>query len=164
MDATSDGSRSDAVVSPVLTAGMTCAAMGQDSEADWPLHTRWIDRRIPATPSSIASVRDALAELGLPQPILDDARLLVTELLTNSIRHAGLADDELVRIRAEWSASGLRVDVWDPTDAAAPSPLPGPASDGESGWGLHLVDSVASRWGAAPGWHWFELTREPGAG
>ncbi len=136
--------------------------MGQDSEAAWPLHTRRVDRRIPAAPDSISSVRHALAELDLPQPILDDARLLVSELLTNSIRHAGLADGELVRIRAQWSASGLRVDLWDPTDAAAPPRVPGPASDGESGWGLHLVDRVASRWGAAPGWHWFELAAEPG--
>lgn len=123
----------------------------------------YFDTRVPAAPSAISSVRGALADLGMPARTLDDARLLVSELLTNCIRHAGLAPDDLVRVRAEWTGTRLRVDLWDRTGAAAPSPPPAPHPDGESGWGLYLVDSMAAQWGAAPGWHWFELAHDDGA-
>ena len=32
-----------------------------------------------------------------------------------------------------------------------------PAPGSESGWGLYLVDHIASRWGSMPGRYWFQL-------
>lgn len=105
-------------------------------------------------------MREALADLALPEHVLDDARLLLSELITNSIRHAGLGPDDRVRVTAEWSEAHLRVDVWDRARSAASSRLAGairPAPTAESGWGLYLVDTLASRWGSTPGRYWFEL-------
>lgn len=119
-----------------------------------------LDVRFPATPKDVGRVRRALSELGLPTDVLEDAQLLATELVTNSVKYAGLRPDELVRITARWSGTSLRVDVFDrehgPSgDAVAGGIRPSPGA--ESGWGLYLIDRVASRWGNSPGHYWFEI-------
>ena len=139
--------------------------MGMQKHA-WTLGGRQrVEMRVPATPHVVSSVRDALADLDLPAPLLHDARVLVSELLSNSIRHAGLGTQERVRVRAEWTGTRLRVDVWDRPAASAPAQPAGairPDPGAESGWGLYLVDCLASRWGSAPGRYWFELERDDG--
>jgi len=112
---------------------------------------------VPATLKSVLRVRRALEDLGLPPALLDDAQLLATELVTNSIQHAGLLPHDSVHVRADWSGTRLRVDV---RDRASLSQLAGairPSPGAESGWGLFLVDRLASRWGTGPGRYWFEL-------
>lgn len=134
--------------------------MGTQGHARKPGDRCHLDVRVPATPRVVTSVRRALADLDVPAPLLDDARLLLSELLSNSIRHAGLGPADRVRVRAKWSGSRLRVDVWDRTAAPVPAQPAGairPDPGSESGWGLYLVESVASRWGSAPGRCWFEL-------
>jgi anti-sigma regulatory factor (Ser/Thr protein kinase) len=112
-------------------------------------------------------VRDTLRDLALPADLLADARLLVNELVTNSIRHSGLGPEERVRILADWSGNRLRVDVYDRAGARAPSPVVGairPRPGSQSGWGLYVVDRVATRWGAVPGRYWFELELDQAEG
>lgn len=118
-----------------------------------------VDVTIPARPDSVVRARDSLRALGAPTPLIDTARLLVSELVTNSIRHAGLTHDALLRVRASWSGGVLRVCVREP-DApvlhadGAIRPAPG----AESGWGLYLVDRLSTRWGIdARRGYWFEL-------
>jgi anti-sigma regulatory factor (Ser/Thr protein kinase) len=118
-----------------------------------------LDLRVVALPQMVAQVRLALGELPLPAPLLEDARLLASEMVTNSIRHAGLQQGDRIQIRARWSGSRLRVDVIDGGRAGL-SAVAGairPAPRAESGWGLFLVERLASRWGYAPGRYWFEL-------
>ena len=87
-------------------------------------------------------------------------RLLVTELVANSVRHArGTPIDVTVDVHPDV----VRVDVsdggegFDPPESADPNPLK------SSGWGLFLVRRIATRWGAesATGTVWFELERDP---
>ena len=76
----------------------------------------------------------------------------VTELVTNSIRHAGLAPADEVRIRANRLGKRLRVDVYDRSKSEL-HPLAGsirPAPGSQSGWGLYLVQQVATRLADAP--------------
>ncbi len=49
-------------------------------------------------PDSAAEARRALGEVAdhLSPRRLEDARLLVSELVTNAIRHAGLGDDDVI--------------------------------------------------------------------
>jgi anti-sigma regulatory factor (Ser/Thr protein kinase) len=138
--------------------------MGTQGHAATPGGRRRLDARVPAAPRVVAEVRDALADLDLPPPLRDDARILLSELLSNSIRHADLGPQERVRVRAEWTGTRLRVDVWDRPATPAPSQPAGairPDPGSESGWGLYLVECLASRWGSAPGRYWFELERHP---
>jgi anti-sigma regulatory factor (Ser/Thr protein kinase) len=96
----------------------------------------------------------------LPLPLAFDAQLLVSELVSNSVRHAGLGRDDLIRVTADWSGERLRVHVRDRGRPRRASLVVGsirPAPGAESGWGLYLVDRLASRWGTSAGGYWFEL-------
>ena len=95
---------------------------------------RSLDLHVPATPKVASLVRRALSYLELPEDELAVAQLLASELVTNSIRHAGLTPTDEVRIRA------IR-----------------PAPGAQSGWGLFLVDRLSDRWGSSPGRYWFEI-------
>jgi anti-sigma regulatory factor (Ser/Thr protein kinase) len=100
--------------------------------------------------------RRALCEFDLPSDLLEDARLLVTELVSNSIRHAGLRPTDLILVRTSWNGARLRIEVRDGgAEPGSASLCRAPGS--EAGWGLYLVDRLAARWGARAGRWWFEL-------
>jgi anti-sigma regulatory factor (Ser/Thr protein kinase) len=89
-----------------------------------------------------------------------DVRLLVSELVTNAVRHAGLATEDRIRLLVQLSDRVLRVEVHDPgTGFELRAPVPDPAR--ASGWGLYLVEELSDRWGMdglGPGTRiWFEL-------
>jgi len=95
----------------------------------------------------------------LPTSVKDDLWLLVTELVTNAVRHGG-AVNQPIQLEFRRRNGSIRVHVVDPgTDFEAP---PRPTSgDSSGGWGLFLVDRIADRWGVqqAPSGTcvWFEL-------
>src|SRR5436189_3561950 len=96
--------------------------------------------------------------------VLSYATLLVTELFSNSIKHSGLGPDDRIRITVRWTGQRLHVIVRDRTDGSSP-PLYAesrrPPPDAEAGWGLFLVDRIASRWGTLEdddgAGYWFDL-------
>jgi anti-sigma regulatory factor (Ser/Thr protein kinase) len=121
---------------------------------------RRLDVSVRATREAAAKARRVLRELELPLPLANDAQLAVSELVTNSVRHAGLAPDDLIRITVDWSGARLKVHVRDGRRGGRPAVVSGsirPAPGAESGWGLYLVDRVASRWGTSAEGYWFEL-------
>ena len=128
-------------------------------------HTpRRLDVRIPATQQAPATARRALGTLALPLPLAFDAQVAVSELVSNSVRHAGLAPDDLIRVTAHWSGTRLRVHVRDRRPGTRPPKVSGsirPAPGAESGWGLYLVEQFTSRWGTSASGYWFELQQEP---
>ena len=86
-----------------------------------------------------------------------DVGLLVSELVTNSVRHAGHPAGAPVHIRATAVADVVRVEVHDhghgPVRPGTPSPRGG-------GFGLQLVNQLAARWGVSHDHGtrvWFEL-------
>jgi serine/threonine-protein kinase RsbW len=96
--------------------------------------------------------------------VLGDARLLVSELVTNSVRHAGLPADGVVHVGAELTGGMLRLEVDDAGTAGTVAPRV-PSRDG--GFGLHLVEALAHRWGVTrEGFTrvWIELDCWPPAG
>jgi anti-sigma regulatory factor (Ser/Thr protein kinase) len=123
---------------------------------------RRIEVRLPAEARSIASARRALARLSdlVPRGTLDDARLLVSELVTNSVRHAR-APGGPIEVRAAVDGTTLRVEITDRGPGFEPPPPRAPSTVEASGWGLYLVERVADRWGttSADGRTcvWFEL-------
>ena len=88
--------------------------------------------------------------------LLVDAELLVSELVTNALRH-GCGD---ITLCARVDDDRILVEVIDAGTGFARGLR---RSDFErvGGWGLDLVDEVASRWGVCEGaTHvWFELER-----
>ncbi|MEZ0292417.1 MAG: ATP-binding protein [Solirubrobacteraceae bacterium] len=114
-------------------------------------------------PDSPAAARRALGDLAdhLPRRRLQDAELLVSELVTNAIRHAGLDDGDTITLSVEASDRALRIEVSDPGPGFAPAEHY-PDSDHPSGWGLYLVRELSDRWGVernALTRVWFELDR-----
>jgi anti-sigma regulatory factor (Ser/Thr protein kinase) len=126
---------------------------------------RRLDASVRATRKAAWQARRALRRLALPRPLADHAELLVSELVTNSVRHAGLRPDDLIRVTADWSGTRLKVAVR-AGHRRLPPPVAGsirPAPGAESGWGLYLVNRLSSRWGTAAGGYWFELRTQPPA-
>ena len=65
---------------------------------------------MPAMSGALTDVRSAFAELPVPASTLVDARLLVSELVANSMRHARLGPNDTIRVAAEVENGRLRVD------------------------------------------------------
>ena len=121
---------------------------------------RSLDLSVRAHPTVVAEVRRALDALAMPDELREDAQLLTSELVTNSIRHAGMGEGEQIRVRASWTGHVLRVDVYDRPGLEQGPKLAGsirPAPGADSGWGLFLIDRLTSRWGSTPGRFWFEV-------
>ena len=77
--------------------------------------------------------------------VLDEAELLVSELVTNAVVHG--APPITVSVECD-GTKGLRVAV---TDGSDHTPVPREAApDDESGRGIYLVDVISDRWGVAP--------------
>ena len=114
---------------------------------------------MPAVSAALTDLRSAFAELPVPASALDDARLLVSELVGNSMRHARLGPNDTIRVTAEVENDRLRVDVIDGGSGGGPPVAGGirPSPGAESGWGLYLVETLATRWGHGAGRYWFEL-------
>ena len=105
---------------------------------------------LPAIADSIPRARaalDGLAEAVGPDR-LEDLRLVVSELVTNSVRHAGLAERDAIDLRVDSSADRIRVEIHDPGPGFELPEAPTSMYQ-ESGWGLYLVARIADRWGIA---------------
>jgi anti-sigma regulatory factor (Ser/Thr protein kinase) len=92
---------------------------------------------------------------------LEDAQLLLSELVTNSLRHAGLAPGDELEIRVRRPPPVLRVMVLDPgVGFVPPDALSLPPPTQATGRGLYIVSRVADRWGVSTGDRtcvWFEI-------
>jgi anti-sigma regulatory factor (Ser/Thr protein kinase) len=124
-----------------------------------------IERRLAVTPEAAAEARHALAEIAFADNRERDVRLLVSELVTNAVRHANLAAGDVILLVVEVGDRLLRVEVHDPGGGFIPTaPSPDPARP--SGWGLYLVAELADRWGVDSDERtlvWFELDRPAAA-
>jgi anti-sigma regulatory factor (Ser/Thr protein kinase) len=89
-------------------------------------------------------------------------RLLVSELVTNCVRHARAGDDAPVELSVRLRPDGVRVEVRDSGPGFEPQSEPRPRG-ADGGYGLFLVERMASRWGVdtRDGTRvWFELELE----
>ena len=114
----------------------------------------------PKCPGEARAALSPMAE-ALPTQVYLDACLLVSELVTNSVRHARLRPHDPIRLQVRVSDRLLRVEVSDPGEgfgANVPEPV---AARGPGGWGLFLTERLADRWGVdrESGWTtvWLEV-------
>src|SRR3954469_23953278 len=75
-----------------------------------------IELTFEAGPNAAAGARNALRALEgrVADELLDDVRLLVSELVTNSVRHSSVATTDIVRMSVSVTDTTLRVEVSDP--------------------------------------------------
>jgi anti-sigma regulatory factor (Ser/Thr protein kinase) len=114
---------------------------------------------IDAPRSSRAFIREHLAEWGALE-CEHEAVLVVTELVTNVVRHAATR----IHIHAEFEAPNLRVEV---RDGSSVVPAVVDLVDEEYGRGLRIVQELATDWGIEQRDDgkavWFTVTVEPRA-
>ena len=110
---------------------------------------------LPFTPESASVARRQLVQwmrtLGAGDETSDDARLVVSELVGNSVRHARPLADGTMHVA--WTSSGADLDIA-VTDGGAlttPERVEAGVSD-LAGRGLSIVETLAARW-------WVESTR-----
>jgi anti-sigma regulatory factor (Ser/Thr protein kinase) len=107
-----------------------------------------------------ATARRAIAGLSgtVADDVIPDVKLLVSELITNSVKYGGEG-----ALRLQIQAAGprtLRAEVLDQGVGFVPVARDRPATE-VGGWGLHLVQTLSNRWGVHEGsTHvWFEIER-----
>jgi anti-sigma regulatory factor (Ser/Thr protein kinase) len=112
-------------------------------------------------PEAAAEARRAIGKLraDLDPPLMETLRLLVTELVTNSVRHTAA---ESLTLRVAIGKAAVLTEVADTGPAFDPECVQR-AGDDNTGWGLFLVERLASSWGVkqdGPSKRvWFELRR-----
>jgi anti-sigma regulatory factor (Ser/Thr protein kinase) len=119
-----------------------------------------VELRLPPEPIASTLARAAVAAVGsgLPEAVVSNVELLTSEVVSNAVWHANLDPSQEIVLRIV-SDGYVRVEVADP----------GPPFEaqrrrrgsGVSGWGLFLVDALATSWGVEPEGRgkkvWFEL-------
>lgn len=121
-----------------------------------------LDVELESTPAAPARARSALEEVAssVSSERMRDLRLLVSELVTNSLRHADLGPEDAITLTVTVDEGTIRVEVSDPGPGFE---FAGRADDPETveGWGLYLVATLADRWAVERNVVWFELDRAP---
>lgn len=103
-------------------------------------------------PTSASTVRRELAldlDLhGVDDTVVDDAALVVSELVGNAVRHAGVDAHEHLDVSWSISEQHLTISVEDPSDEHPV--LRRAAPDAPSGRGLSIIAALAVDWGVEP--------------
>ena len=112
---------------------------------------------LPRTAEAPHLARRALGDLaGKIEPdLLPDLRLLVSELITNSVKYGG---EGPVRLEVQVGAESVRAEIIDQGVGFTPE-VRDDDLDRVGGWGLHLTEHLTSHWGIYKGsTHvWFEI-------
>jgi len=111
----------------------------------------------PAVARAVANGR--CRRLGLSDSLCDTLVLLVSEVVTNAVRHSTALHDTPIVLTTSVTENSIRVSVTDTGEGFTPTPC-APGSTG--GYGLFLVDKAARRWGVdrVGGTRvWFELDK-----
>lgn len=103
-------------------------------------------RTFDGSPDEVQNVRHFVRQLVSGYPVADDVILLASELATNAVRHTASGADGtfIVLVKAEYGR--VRVEVHDLGSDTEPA-IGLLGSPGESGVGLAIVETVATRWG-----------------
>jgi len=121
--------------------------------------------RLGSGPDAAAEARHANGQLraDLDPPLMETLRLLVTELVTNSVRHT---DCDALTLKIAVGRSAVLTEVTDDGPAFDLELYEAASADEHDpgfGWGLFLVQRLAKSWGVKEDGHskrvWFELGR-----
>jgi anti-sigma regulatory factor (Ser/Thr protein kinase) len=117
--------------------------------------------RLRGGAEAAAIARRYLARLrgDLDPPLMETMRLLVPELVANSVKHA---EADSIELKVLVGHSAVWIEVLDEGPGFEHSPRTAASRD-DGGWGLFLVERLANRWGITregPATRvWFELLR-----
>lgn len=104
-------------------------------------------------PHTLASVRAAretltgdLAARGIPAEAVDDAVLVVSEILSNALKHARPLESGQLQVSWVVGSGAIEIRVTDGGSSQQPN-IQAPSLSSLGGRGLSIVDSLCSDWG-----------------
>ncbi|MDT0493982.1 ATP-binding protein [Streptomyces griseus] len=112
-----------------------------------PQHREGYQLAMPNSPAAAKIVRDFVGTLlrtGAHPGLADDARLCVSEVVSNVYCHTS---SKLVRVEVTVGRDQVAIHVTD--DGPGPLPEPPDRPEGEGGRGLLVVDGLATSWGSS---------------
>ncbi len=105
---------------------------------------------LPFTASSVGVARrhlvSDLIEAGVSAPAVTDAALVLSELLSNALQHAGPLPGSAIRVAWDLDSDSVRVSVSDGGGSSRPE-LGQPTTTTTGGRGLRIVARLSRRWG-----------------
>lgn len=111
--------------------------------------------RVPFAPASAADARHRLKswmrEQGGSSSRIEDARVVISELVGNAVRHARPLPDGTIQVAWQATSQGVHLSVTDGGGSTRPHRVNAPSS-ALAGRGMAIVESLARRW-------WIEDTR-----
>jgi anti-sigma regulatory factor (Ser/Thr protein kinase) len=119
-----------------------------------------LERSVQAPARARASVARRCEQLDLDGSLAQSLILLVSEVVSNAVRHSKGDPDAPIELSAAFGERAIRVVVTDAGDGFEPRPRD-PART-HDGYGLYLLEKVSSRWGVESKGDtkvWFELPR-----
>jgi anti-sigma regulatory factor (Ser/Thr protein kinase) len=120
-----------------------------------------VSMQIDADAIAPATARRGLDPLAsrIGEDALDRLQLLISELVSNAVRHAGLTNGDPIALDVYLNGTALYAEVHDRGVGFSPAP-PNLDPLRASGWGLWLLDHLTMRWGidgSAGTTAWFEM-------
>ena len=108
-----------------------------------------LDVRYPAVAGSVPAARAAFVERfdDLPVDQLEHAKIVLSELVTNGVRHGADPASGWVRLVVRRGRSVVRIEVTDSGESGGVPAMAVADPARTSGWGLYLVDQLSQRWG-----------------
>jgi anti-sigma regulatory factor (Ser/Thr protein kinase) len=115
-----------------------------------------VSRSIRAGLDAPAEARHAVSSLPLRESVRDRLALVVSELVTNSLRHAGLAAGDPIELELTAANGDMWVSVRDGGPGFEPS-LRSRSRAANGGFGLSIIATLAREWGVDRGPAGFEV-------
>jgi anti-sigma regulatory factor (Ser/Thr protein kinase) len=119
-----------------------------------------LERSVQAPALARAAIAEQCDALGIDGSLAQSVILLVSEVVSNAVRHSSADPKQPVELIATFGEKAIRVTVTDAGSGFTPQPRD-PART-HDGYGLYLLEKVAARWGVESRGDtkvWFEMAR-----
>jgi serine/threonine-protein kinase RsbW len=108
-----------------------------------PMH-RLLVRDDHAPEQARRALRELGDDIGQRQP---DAELIISELVTNAVKHSDGPTEEPVELVLEAQGDSLRIEVCDAGNGFLRAAVQNRAPTDSGGWGFVIVEAIADAWG-----------------
>jgi anti-sigma regulatory factor (Ser/Thr protein kinase) len=141
-------SYSAATYSSLMTCPTCQADLAEGAKVDIvPGSVHDVSCTVMARPAAAGEARRAFTRLALPELTREDLALLVSELVTNAVRHAGLSSRDPIDVKLVNGGRTVRLAVHDGGHGFAFSPARDEGPPVAGGRGLAIVDALSASWG-----------------